>query len=66
MVTTAAGRRGRSVVNALWVVVVGIESLRIERGLERKHHGFRTWSLGTLCVPHPPIFQRRQHHQGRS
>ena len=37
-----------------------------QRGLERKHHGFRTWTLGTLCAPHPPICQKRQRHQGRS
>lgn len=37
-----------------------------QRGLERKLHGLRTWTLGTLCAPHLPICQRRQRHQGRS
>ena len=37
-----------------------------QRGLERKHYGFKTWTPGTLCAPHPPICQRRQPHQGRS
>ena len=37
-----------------------------QSGLKRRKNRLCTWNLGTLCAPHPPICQKRQHHQGRS
>ena len=37
-----------------------------KKRLERKCFGFRTWTLGTLCAPHPPRCRRRQRRRGRS